>query len=194
MKDNYKIEIYGRIEELLKSDRKTIVVTIDGMCASGKSTLAKEISEHFKCNLFHMDDFFLQIHQRTEERLLEVGGNVDYERFKEEVKNRILNEEDVEYRKFNCRIGKIEKTFAVPFKRLNIIEGVYSNHPYFDYEADLKIYMEISSFEQRERIKKRNGEKMLNTFIEEWIPKENDYFEKFNIKNNCDIILKAEII
>jgi hypothetical protein len=32
-----------------------------------------------------MDDFFLRIEQRTPERMTEVGGNVDYERFLETV-------------------------------------------------------------------------------------------------------------
>lgn len=35
--------------------------------------------------LSHMDDFYLQGRQRTYERLNEVGGNVDYERFAKEV-------------------------------------------------------------------------------------------------------------
>lgn len=30
---------------------------------------------------FGLDDFFLRMEQRTPERLREVGGNVDYERF-----------------------------------------------------------------------------------------------------------------
>ena len=39
----------------------------------------------FDCNLFHMDDFFLRMEQRTPDRMKETGGNVDYERFYETV-------------------------------------------------------------------------------------------------------------
>ena len=38
-----------------------------------------------------MDDFFLRPEQRTEERLKEVGGNVDRERFLEEVARPLTN-------------------------------------------------------------------------------------------------------
>jgi hypothetical protein len=43
------------------------------------------LSEQPDATIFHMDDFYLQGRQRTYERLNEVGGNVDYERFAKEV-------------------------------------------------------------------------------------------------------------
>lgn len=55
------------------------------MDAAGKSTLALLLSEQPDATIFHMDDFYLQGRQRTYERLNEVGGNVDYERFAKEV-------------------------------------------------------------------------------------------------------------
>ena len=79
------MEIERRIEALLQSDKDRILIGIDGRTGSGKSSLAKKLAEEFFCNLFHMDDFFLQGFQRTEERRKEIGGNVDYERFQREV-------------------------------------------------------------------------------------------------------------
>ena len=51
--------VCSRIIEL--SDKKErVIVAIDGRCASGKTTLAREIAKRLDCNIFHMDDFFLR--------------------------------------------------------------------------------------------------------------------------------------
>ena len=73
-----------QIDELL-AKQDMVIVAIDGKCTSGKTTLASKLAEIYDCNVFHMDDFFLRPEQRTPERFAEVGGNVDYERFQEEV-------------------------------------------------------------------------------------------------------------
>ncbi len=73
-----------RIDGLLQSE-SMLLVGIDGQCASGKTTLAGELSQRYDCNVFHMDDFFLRPEQRTPERMAQIGGNVDYERFQREV-------------------------------------------------------------------------------------------------------------
>ena len=57
------------------------VLAIEGGSASGKTTLGNILYEIYGCTVFHMDDFFLQPHQRTPERYNEIGGNVDRERF-----------------------------------------------------------------------------------------------------------------
>lgn len=52
-----------------------VLVGIDGRCGSGKTTLGEYLYGKFDCNLFHMEDFFWRIEQRTPERMTEVGGN-----------------------------------------------------------------------------------------------------------------------
>lgn len=177
------------ITKLMDEDKETIIIGIDGKCASGKTTLGYYLKDIFNCSLFHMDDFFLQDYQRTEKRLIEVGGNVDYERFKEEVLDNIIYKKDVNYRIFNCANRKTKNGVIIPYKRLNIIEGSYCLHPYFGQPYDLKIFMDINNEDQIENIRKRNGEEKLIRFKEEWIPKENSYFDKFNIKEGCINIL-----
>ena len=41
------------------------VIALDGMCASGKSTLAAYAAQELGVTVFHMDDYFLQPFQRT---------------------------------------------------------------------------------------------------------------------------------
>ena len=60
---------------------KRFIVAIDGRCGSGKTTVAGVLGKRLDAVVFHMDDFYLQKHQRIEERYNEPGGNVDRERW-----------------------------------------------------------------------------------------------------------------
>ena len=164
---------------MLQTDKHPFVIAIDGMSASGKTTLALKLHEHFPdSNLFHMDDYFLQPHQRTPKRLSEIGGNVDYERFKEEIIAHLTDNNGFTYRKFHCQTQSLGELCHVSWQPLVIIEGAYSRHPYFGEVYDLTIFCEISKETQRERILKRNGEAKWKRFESEWIPKENAYYSK----------------
>ncbi|AGX44014.1 uridine kinase [Clostridium saccharobutylicum] len=180
--------VVEKINELLKTKKTPIMIAIDGMCASGKTTLGYYLQNKFDCNIFHMDDFFLQNEQRTEERLAEIGGNVDYERFKKEVIIPILNKKSIIYRPFRCDIRAIEAGKEIGSKRLNIIEGSYSQHPYFGENYQMKIFIRLPKEKQIERIRVRNGNELLEKFISEWIPKENAYFKRYHIEKNSVII------
>ena len=90
-----------QIDTLLE-ENNLVIVAIDGKCTSGKTTLASKLAEIYDCNVFHMDDFFLRPEQRTPERFAEVGGNVDYERFQEEVLLPLKSGKAFSYRPFDC--------------------------------------------------------------------------------------------
>jgi len=167
---------------------KPYVIAIDGMSGSGKSTFANLLYKSFpESNLFHMDDYFLRPKQRTKERLAEIGGNVDYERFYNEILCHLNDTDGLSYQKYDCCTLELRKEIFVPWKPLVIIEGSYSQHPYFGDAYDLRVFLEITPQEQRERILKRNGAEILKRFESEWIPKENAYFEKFEIKEKAAI-------
>lgn len=178
-----------KIDELAEKEDQ-LILAIDGRSGAGKSTLAKLLNDIYDSNLFHMDDFFLPLELRTEERLEEVGGNVDYIRFKREVINKLLLKEDFQYRIFDCKHMKETDTIAIKPKRINIVEGCYSLHPSLVENYDLKIFLDIDDRKQEARILKRNGPLMLEKFIKEWIPKENIYFQKMGIKEKSDLYFK----
>lgn len=183
---NYR-EIVKTIETLLK-DKDQVIVAIDGMCGSGKSTLGEKL--HIECGglLLHMDDFYLQTYQRTSERLAEAGGNVDYERFKEEVLDPILEHKDFLYRPFDCQTMTLTEGKALSLERLIIIEGSYSHHPYFGDSYDLRLFIHISDELQAERLLKREGAERYQNFVALWIPKENAYFNHYQIAQKACVI------
>ena len=167
--------VIKKIDALLM-EKDFVIVAIDGKCTSGKTTLASELAQIFDCNVFHMDDFFLRPVQRTPERFAQVGGNVDYERFHEEVLLPLRSGKAFSYRPFDCGSFTLAAPVAVTPKKLNIVEGTYSHHPYFGDPYDLKILLTVDEETQRQRILKRPA--FLHTrFFAEWIPMENRYFD-----------------
>ena len=179
--------IKKRIDELL-SQKDMVIVAIDGKCTSGKTTLAVILAEIYDCNVFHMDDFFLRPEQRTPERFAEIGGNVDYERFMEEVLTPLKAGNTFSYRPFDCKTFTLSEPVDVSCKQLNIIEGSYSMHPYFGDPYDLKILLTVDEATQRQRIRKRSAF-LQKRFFEEWIPMENRYLDGFGIPGKADALL-----
>ena len=92
------------------------------------------------------------------------------------------------YRPFDCKTFTLSDPVSVPVKKLNIIEGSYSMHPYFGNPYDLKILLTIDKETQRQRILQR-PEFLHKRFFEEWIPMENRYLDGFKISEQIDIIL-----
>ena len=185
---NNTLSIITQSIDTLLCKQDFLLVAIDGSCTAGKTTLAGMLAEIYECNVFHMDDFFLRPEQRTPERYAEVGGNVDYERFLEEVLIPLKSRKPFSFRPFDCSTFTLAQPVAVTPKKLNIIEGTYSQHPYFGDPYDLKIFLTITTELQRQRILDRPAF-LQKRFFEEWIPMEQRYFDGFQICHKSDITM-----
>ena len=177
---NERLEKVKNLIDKKLEEKDFIIIAIDGNCTSGKTTLASELKTIYDCNIFHMDDFFLQGHQRTPERLNEIGGNIDYERFMSEVLMPLKVKKPFSYQPFDCSTFSLSNSIEVTPKKINIIEGTYSLHNHFGNIYDLKILLTISKELQKERILKRPSF-LHNKFFNEWIPMEDKYFKNLNI-------------
>jgi len=178
----------------LNDANKPLIIAIEGRCGSGKSSLATLLSEMFTCNVFHMDDFFLPFEMKTTERLAQPGGNVHYERFHAEILRPLENHKAVTYCPYHCKERVLGDPIHVEFKNLNIVEGVYSLHPVLRQTYDYRIFLTVDSQVQKERIRKRNGEEMLQNFINKWIPMEEHYFSALKIEAQCDIVFDTTVL
>ena len=178
---------------LLKIDtalcQGSLTLAIEGGSASGKTTLSETLEQIYDCTVFHMDDFFLRPEQRTKERLLIPGGNIDKERFLEEVLSPLKNGKSITYRPFNCSTMSLEPLITVKPKSLCVIEGAYSMHPDLRHFYDLSVFLETESSVQKKRILNRNTPSLAQRFFEQWIPLEETYFNAFDIKNCCDMAI-----
>ena len=120
--------LFSSIDKLLREKSRT-VVAIDGRCGSGKTTLAGLLAGIYDCTVIYMDDFFLPPALRTEARLAEAGGNVDYERFAAEAATGLRSGAPFTYRIFDCATMDFSGVAAISPKALTIVEGSYSLHP-----------------------------------------------------------------
>lgn len=185
------IPLFAQIDRLC-AERDRVVVAIEGGSASGKTSLASLLETVYDMNLFHMDDFFLRKSQRTPERFREVGGNIDRERFAEEVLSPLLRGEAFSYRPFDCSRMDFGEMVHVHPKQLNVVEGAYSMHPAFSSAYALSVFLKIDPELQSARLLARNGLVMRKRFLDEWIPMEEKYFAATDLPNRCDIVLSAE--
>lgn len=181
------VELIQRIDRLL-AEKDLVLVAIDGNCASGKTTLANKLAEHYDCNVLQLDDFFLRPEQRTAERFAQAGGNVDYERFGSEVLEPLRRGVAFSYRPFDCRTMTLREAVTVTPKQLNIIEGSYSLHPYFGDAYDLRVLLTVDPEVQKERILQRPAF-LHERFFQSWIPMEHHYLEALSIPQTADLIL-----
>lgn len=182
--------VFAKIDSLRRAQDK-VVVAIDGNSGAGKSSLANLLQAVYDCTVFQMDHFFLRPEQRTPARLKEIGGNVDYERFEEEVLMKLKKGVAFQYRVFNCQDQSFTFSKMLEPKKLIIVEGSYSMHPSLIASYDLKVFLEIDAIRQSARILARNGPKMHKRFMQEWVPLENEYFTKMGIKNKSDLIINT---
>ncbi len=179
----------------LKKRKSPILVALDGRCGAGKTTFAAQIQKAENCNVIHMDDFFLRPKQRTAERLQQPGGNVDWERLREEVLIPLKRDIPFSYCPYDCHTQKLKEPVWIEKKLVTLVEGSYSCHPQLWDFYDLHIFLTVSSKEQMRRIRKRNGEEVLQVFLNKWIPLEEQYFQAFSIQKRCELCfdIKSEI-
>jgi uridine kinase len=184
-------EITRRINALLQS-KERVILAIDGNCCAGKTTMASRLGLLLGANVFHLDDYFLQPHMRTPERLSQPGGNVDAERFLEEVLLPAARGETAHVRKYDCQEDLLLEPVAVSSSRVAIVEGAYSLHPLLAPQYDLKVFCRIAPELQLSRIRARNGAAALKMFQSRWIPLENNYFQALDVLSQCDIVIDAK--
>lgn len=201
--ENVKREI-----EKLLSEKDSVIVAIDGRCASGKTTFAHGLQQELACNVVHMDDFFLRPEQRTAERLQTPGENVDHERFLEEVllpykenrdqkgmsdqvgfgqENNEQQNNILSYRPYDCHTQQLKAPVCIVPNQVLIVEGAYACHKSLFDHYDLHIFLDVEPDVQMERIVARNGAEQAKRFQERWIPLEERYLAAFEVKEQCEM-------
>lgn len=182
--------IAARVDELLRA-KERVLIAIDGSCCSGKTTAAARLGERLGASVFHMDDYFLQPHMRTSDRLNRPGGNVDAGRFYLDVLFPASRGETAHVRRYDCHQNMLLPSVAVDPGRVVIVEGAYSLHPLLAPRYDLKVFCRIDPSLQLARIRARNGEDAVPAFQNRWIPLENAYFSALSIEQSCDIVVES---
>ena len=172
-----------------QAEHQRTVLTIDGPCASGKTTLAEKLAERFDAAVVHTDDFVIPHAQKTRERLAVPGGNCDAERLVREVIAPWKRGLPVEYRKYDCGRDCLGPVASLPEKTMLIVEGSYCNLPAIRKYADLCLFMDTPEEVRRARLRERESPESLQRFDEKWIPLENAYFMVYNLPDSVCVLV-----
>ncbi len=180
-------DVICAVDQLLRRKRRA-VIAIDGGSGTGKSSLAQMLAQIFSASVIHMDDFFLQDFQRTENRLAEPGGNIDYERFLAQVVPHLGEPGAFRYGVFDCSIRQLSGGRDVEDCPLQIVEGVYSHHPKWRDRFDWTVFLTAPLQTRLQRIQQRSGA-LAERFRQDWIPKEDQYFSAFSIPEKASLVV-----
>lgn len=181
--------VFQAVMKLLRTTSHCpVVVAIDGRCGSGKSFLAGLLAEVFECGVFHLDDFYLPMEQREADWRQRPAGNIDRNRFIEEVLIPLRQGRTVCYRPYSCQKGTLLPETKIQAGKLAVAEGSYSLHPDFESFYEYRVFLTCAPNVQQRRIFLRNG-RSLHAFLETWIPMEEHYFETMKIPKRSDMLL-----
>ena len=187
-----------QLESAIRSPLKTkprVIVAIDGMAASGKTTLAAAMAQRFpSCVVVHMDDFTVPFEDRYPGYFEKTLSNADIARFDREVLSPLADGQGALYRPYRCHpVPGFGEPIVIPADcTVVIVEGAYCLHPDLWDRYDLRALMTISADTQRMRIRSRNGEAQLERFLSAWIPMEHAHIAARRLHERCDLILSEE--
>jgi len=179
------------IEKILNTtnNNETTLVAIDGLGGSGKSTLSKEIkAAKVSCDIVEMDDFYLPESERTQS-----GCLFDLERLEKEVLYPLKANGKASYYKYDWDKDRVAVTATSVSSRIVIVEGVYS------YSRTLRSYYKHSiwvecDFDTRlMRGVQRDGEEMRKTWVEIWMPAEQEYKDSQQTDRHVDFIFLGNL-
>lgn len=191
----------------LVTPEKTIVIGIDGLGGSGKSTISEVIKDTLiedgiNTVLLHIDDF---IHPRT------VRYNENYEEWecykylqwrydylireiiKPVKKGKEFSGEVEIYDKEND--SYIMQRLEIPLGTVIIIEGVFLQRKELSGIFDYMVYIDVSENERLKRVLKRDGyigdeEQIRKKYENRYFPAERKYFNSYSPRDNADIVIK----
>ena len=186
-----KDEAIALIEARLEKQEQ-VIVALDGMSCSGKTTFARELAERFSGSVVHMDDFFLPRDRFTEEMQALPGGNMDRDRFRAEVLLPLAAGKDFAYSPFSCQEQALLPDKVPVTGRLIVVEGAYALLPAWGQYWDLAPFLQGSVEEQQGRLLLRNGARGMVPFLTRWIPREESYFAACDVRARCDAIVDGE--
>ena len=173
----------------LRNRAGRLLVTLDGPCASGKTTLAARLAGVWDAVVLHTDDFVIPHAQKTPERLAIPGGNCDCERLTAEVIGPWAAGQTPTFRRYDCHTDRMLPPETLPDTRVLILEGSYCNLPPIRVHAALRLFMQTPEAERMARLERRESPASLAQFRARWIPLENAYFTHYGLPDaDCLII------
>lgn len=194
MQDNTKMiisfsEFSNKIKELIKPNKSSYIIGVAGGSGSGKTFIAKKISENFPSTIIKIDDYYIRgickDNKDTPEAL-----NLDL--LKKHIKI-LKQKEEIEKPVYTFGLKK-DYTEKIKPENIIIVEGLFALSEIFSKEIDLKIFVDADEkirFERRlvRDIKERGYSK--ENVIQRWNETIEPMYKRYVIpqKEKADLII-----
>ena len=177
------------LDVLRKNEEKRLLITLDGPCASGKTTLAQALARELNAFVVHTDDFVVPHAQKTPERLAIPGGNCDAERLLREVIIPWKQGQIPTFQRYDCHHDCLLPPESLTADGALILEGSYCNLPGIRAYADVRLFMTTPEETRLERLRRRESPESFQRFLDRWIPLENAYFAAYGLPDDGCILI-----
>lgn len=168
------------------------LIGVDGLGASGKTTLAEAIKKaHSESSIIHTDEFYLPKADRSTGVLEShvVSPDFDWDRFENQVIKPIRRNLLVKYERYDWRADQWDSWIEIPATHWIIIVGVYALQSRFFSAYDYTIWMDVPREERIKRMIEREGEAVANEWLEKWSPREENYWTLEGPDKRASIVL-----
>lgn len=168
-------------------DGEMMLVSIDGPCGSGKTTLSEKLSLDFGWQIIHMDDYYLPWKRRADDWQERVAGNMDLLRIEDELLLPLSENKSARYRAYDCRRDVFTKSSVIPAKGIIAVEGNYSQMPQLRRYFRQSVYVTLPRDLRLQRLKAREGS-YYAVFEKVWEPLDQRYQKTLHIRAHADVI------
>lgn len=188
-----------------KQKNKPLIVGINGVDTSGKSTFSKELARYlfnigFKSHTISMDDFHNPSKIRNKENnpvISYLNNAFDITKIENEIMKPLLTENklDKELLLLNLETDEFinHKRYVIDEDTIVLFEGVLLYREPLNQYFDFRIFIDISFDEVLERAAKRDlnllGKNVIEKYNNKYIPIQKLYIEKYNPKILSDVII-----
>ena len=163
--------------------KKPIVVAIDGVAGSGKTTLAMQLlSDLADAQVAHLDDFYDGWENPLSAKLTS--------RVISQLLNPFSNQLQVNYQSFNWKLNRFDIRKQINQSKYLILEGVGSSQREFRTYLSKIIWLECDSQVGFERVITRDGETVREAMVK-FLLDQNNHFAAELSKNAADYTLNG---
>jgi uridine kinase len=155
--------------DIISRENDPFIIAVDGPGGSGKSFFVDHIDDY---DVVHFDDFYLPV---SDPEI--IGSNFDWQRLQTEVLLPYKRNKKCNYQIYNWITNSLDSRKKITGKKYLFIEDVTSGRLELRDYLNFIIFVDAPGEITLKRGIERDGEKIRDQWLNDWHPRENNYFE-----------------